>query len=165
MVRYQFIHLFPGATNDGQTFIQGRFKGHGTPHGLPSPKRGKSNSLSVLLAFENVLFSAYSHVTHISVTASPTPQNLASSSMPSSLMTVLSTSKHTASALRKSSFVCERVVMVLQRSNGTVGKTHKAATYQRNHFSSGRFRPFNEALKAMDVFGAVKHQTRPPTPN
>lgn len=98
------------------------------------------------------------------MTASPTPQNLASSSMPSSLMTVLSTSKHTASALRKSSFVCERVVMVLQRSSGTVGKTHKAATYRRNRFSSGRFRPFNEALKAMDVFGAVKHQTRPPHP-
>lgn len=52
--------------------------------------------------------------THISVTASPTPQNLASSSIPSSRMTVLSTSKHTASALRKSSFVSERVAIVLE---------------------------------------------------
>lgn len=134
MVRYQFIHLFPGATNDGQTFVQGRFKGHGTPHGLPSPKWGRQQQSERVVGVENMLLSAYSHVTHISVTASPTPQNLASSSMPSSLMTVLSTSKHTASALRKSSFVCERVVMVLQRSNGTVGKTHKAATYRRNHF-------------------------------
>uniref|UniRef100_A0A2D4LMU9 Uncharacterized protein n=1 Tax=Micrurus spixii TaxID=129469 RepID=A0A2D4LMU9_9SAUR len=41
----------------------------------------------------------------ISATASPTPQNFASSSMPSSLMTVLSTSKQTASALRKISFI------------------------------------------------------------
>lgn len=59
-----------------------------------------------------VLFK-YAH-THISVTASPTPQNFASSSIPSSRMTVLSTSKHTASALRKSSFVSKRVAIVLE---------------------------------------------------
>lgn len=56
--------------------------------------------------------------THISVTASPTPQNLASSSMPSSLMTVLSTSKHTASVLRKSSLVSESVAIVLEQLKG-----------------------------------------------
>lgn len=52
-------------------------------------------------------------LTYISLTASPTPQNLASSSMPSSLMTVLSTSKQTASALLNSSFVSWIVVIVL----------------------------------------------------
>lgn len=49
VVRYQLVHLFSGTPNDGQTFVQGRFKGHGTPHGLPSPKRDRSSSLSMLL--------------------------------------------------------------------------------------------------------------------
>lgn len=48
-------------------------------------------------------------VPDISVTASPTPQNLASSSMPSSQITVLSTSKHTASAQWNSATVSETV--------------------------------------------------------
>lgn len=102
-------------------------------------------------------------VTHISVTASPTPQNLASSSMPSSLMTVLSTSKHTASARRKSSFVCERVVIVLQRPNGTAWRTHrqKHRTGTGGPCSSGCFGPVNEAPKATDASRAVKHQMSP----
>lgn len=57
------------------------------------------------------------YTTYISVTASPTPQNLASSSMPSSLIIVLSTSKHTASALRKISFVCDKVVIMLKQKH------------------------------------------------
>lgn len=39
------------------------------------------------------------------LTSSPFPQNLASSSMPSSLMTVESTSKHTQSAVRNRSLM------------------------------------------------------------
>lgn len=62
--------------------------------------------------------------TYISVTASPTPQNLASSSMPSSLMTVLSTSKHTASALLKSSFVCESDAIVLENKRNVQCERH-----------------------------------------
>lgn len=51
---------------------------------------------------------------YISDTASSTPQILASSSIPSSLMTVLSTSKHTASAEQKS-FLSSEWETILRR--------------------------------------------------
>ena len=67
-------------------------------------------------------------LTYISLTASPTPQNLASSSMPSSLMTVLSTSKQTASALLKSSCVSASVVMVLWKEKRPEWDPHSDPT-------------------------------------
>lgn len=72
-----------------------------------------SNRFLFVLNTQNKSIKKKKKSTYISVTASPTPQNLASSSMPSSLITVLSTSKQTASALLKSSFVCDSVVIML----------------------------------------------------
>lgn len=72
-----------------------------------------SNRFLFVLNTQNKSIIKKKKSTYISVTASPTPQNLASSSMPSSLITVLSTSKQTASALLKSSFVCDSVVIML----------------------------------------------------
>lgn len=66
-----------------------------------------------MLSFYYYCYEINSKYTYISATASPTPQNFASSSMPSSLMTVLSTSKHTASALRKISFISKRDAILL----------------------------------------------------
>lgn len=41
VVCYQFVHLFPGTSDDGKTLSQGRFKGHGAPHSFASPKKKK----------------------------------------------------------------------------------------------------------------------------
>lgn len=136
VVCYQFVYLFPWASNDWETIHKSLLKSHWSTHGVASPVMQQSywyavqclqllkQKLTLLRVYVRpiqitwiaIIQLTYKSYTHISVTASPTPQNLASSSMPSSLITVLSTSKQTASALRKISFVCDKVVIMLKQN-------------------------------------------------
>lgn len=53
VVCYQFVHLFPGTSDDGKTLSQSCFKRHGATHSFASPEMWKKSNKNGQLSFNN----------------------------------------------------------------------------------------------------------------